>query len=451
MENSKKQLQPLIERYGIDTETDYLFTSIIELFDGRPNYQYWAISMVYGKKATYKEIKAIRDWAFSNKTLIKQLYLHNITAYTTKSELVQLRNEISSLKITSLIKSAINKFNTDQRKMLTSKIFPNGINTLTDYANRDINNWYSLFVKFNSLPESRRNNLLSNASSIREIDALRRAIKDCLIWKYKWNKDSMLEFLYENASDCEVVFNEGQCVIVRVPSYESAVRLAGGGRTKWCITKEEEHFETFVGKDSTQYFIFDFSRKESDCFAHIAFTVERGEGIVFAQTCDNKSMMYDFSNGVETYNINSLLNKFGVSKSIFVTDPSKRIFKWDEKSITSTLSNLITDCSIIHSENGVLIVETSNIDIVKILIGHTFIKYSHCDTKLESKVYIRFDTRLPYNDCMAVTVMLFVKNVEGNYVLFNAHNTFDERVEESKLEEILSIIRKKEIENGTDK
>ena len=39
MAYNKKQMQPLIDKFQINPDTNKLFQSIVELFDGKPNYQ----------------------------------------------------------------------------------------------------------------------------------------------------------------------------------------------------------------------------------------------------------------------------------------------------------------------------------------------------------------------------------------------------------------------------
>ena len=71
MNYSKKQLQPLIDKFQINPETNKLFIGIIEMFDNQPNYQVWAVKMIFNKIITIDELKMIHDWADANKTMIK--------------------------------------------------------------------------------------------------------------------------------------------------------------------------------------------------------------------------------------------------------------------------------------------------------------------------------------------------------------------------------------------
>ena len=62
MTYNKKQMQPLIDKYGINPETNKLFIKVCEMFDGKPNYQIWAVKMIFSKSMTMEESG---DWAKS--------------------------------------------------------------------------------------------------------------------------------------------------------------------------------------------------------------------------------------------------------------------------------------------------------------------------------------------------------------------------------------------------
>ena len=50
---SKKQIEPLIKKYGINPETNTLFQNIIKLFADTPNYQVWAVKVIFSKALTF--------------------------------------------------------------------------------------------------------------------------------------------------------------------------------------------------------------------------------------------------------------------------------------------------------------------------------------------------------------------------------------------------------------
>ena len=85
MTYNKKQMQPLIDKYAINPETNKLFTSVCEMFDGQPNYQIWAVKMVFSKSLDMDQLEAIHEWVTKNQTLVKSLEKQNIVSYSTKN------------------------------------------------------------------------------------------------------------------------------------------------------------------------------------------------------------------------------------------------------------------------------------------------------------------------------------------------------------------------------
>ena len=84
---SKKQIQPLIDKYAINAETNTTFARVIELFDGQPNYQLWAVKVVFSKAITVDDLEAIKAWADENSNLIKRLTKNgNIISYSSASD-----------------------------------------------------------------------------------------------------------------------------------------------------------------------------------------------------------------------------------------------------------------------------------------------------------------------------------------------------------------------------
>ena len=329
MTYNKKQMQPLIDKFQINPETNKLFINIIEMFDNQPNYQIWAVKGVFSKTFDYETLAKIHDWATVNQTMIKNLEKKNIVSYSNKTMIAQLLREMKALDNVSIIKDIISHFNTDQRRMLTAAIIPNELNGLEASHDANVTEWGKIFAKFNRLPSSRKNNFYTKASGVRDIDELQKLIKDALEATYTWDKEDLLAFVENNTKGCEIVFNQGPYVIIRIPNFETSKKLCGGGRTQWCITMESHHWNDYVGRyngDShensrSQYFLFDFNRRETDPFAHVGFTIQKGSGIVEAQSCDNKPMTVDLSNGRETFNIHTLLQSVGAKMGTFIHLP----------------------------------------------------------------------------------------------------------------------------------
>ena len=419
MTYNKKQMQPLIDKYAINPETNKLFASVCEMFDGQPNYQIWAVKMVFSKSLDMDQLEAIHEWVTKNQTLVKSLEKQNIVSYSTKNAISQLFNEMNGLDNISVIKDTISRFNTDQRKMLTSSLLPREYTALEGYSNSNIKKWADIFRKFNRLPFDRKNKFFSNCSKLRDLKDLQSAIVTCLEATYEWNKEDLLAYVANVTTDCEVVLNNGNFVIVHVPSFRSSKLLCGNGRTKWCITREESYFRQYVTDQSNrdQYFLFDFGRKESDAFAHIGFTMENGRGFYCAQTCNNSSMVGGYTQNGETLNINQALERAGCKMSLFLRLNALVNYKWEFDSIVNLIKSRPNDFAIAFEKEGRMIINVLNTQAVKTLIGHSLINNSNFIVDNNNKVYVFIDTNVKYNDDRALIAMHYQKDQYGTLSL----------------------------------
>ena len=427
MTYNKKQMQPLIDKYQINPETNKLFINTVEMFDGQTNYQNWAVKMIFSQTLTFDELKEIHDWIVANQNAISKLEKKNIVSYTNKSGIAQLKKEMVGLEMLSFIKNIISHFNTDQKKMLTNTLLDKEYTPLEAYNNANLKKWYEVFRLFNKKPMARKNKFYSTCSAFKSCDKLLQAIENCLAESYEWDKDDLLVYIERNANDCEIVFNEGPIVIIRVPSFNSSHKLCGSGRTQWCITREPHFFSDYVTRydgKRDQYFLFDFSRKETDCFAHVGFTVEGGSGIIIAQTCDNKDMMSDFKQGNETLSIHKLLAKIGVKTSKFIRLPREIGFKWDIKSVVEMVKKNPQNYAIAFEGNNKLVLNILNISALSNLVGHTFIKYGNYAVNDKNKVYLFMDFDLPFNEDNSMIAIQYSKDMYGTQSLVRMTETF---------------------------
>lgn len=427
MTYNKKQMQPLIDKYAINPETNKLFARVIEMFDGQPNYQIWAVKMIFSKSIKIEQLERIHEWATNNQTLVKSLEKQNIVSYSSQSSITQLFKEMEGLDNLAIIKNTIGHFNTDQRKLLTSSILTKEFTAIEGYSNRIVKKWADIFKKFNRLPFDRKNKFYSNCSRLKNIADLQNAIITCLETTYDWNKEDLLAYVANVTTDCEVVLDNGNFVIVHVPSFKSSKLLCGNGRTKWCITREESYFRQYVTDypNRDQYFLFDFNRKESDAFAHIGFTMENGRGFYCAQTCNNCGMVSSYTQGNETMNINQALQKAGCSMSLFLRLNSLNNYKWEMESILDFIKKRTSDFAIAYEKDGRLIVNILNNQAIKSLIGHTLINLGNFIADSSNKVYVLIDTNLKYNDDRALIAMHYQKDTYGSLSLKKMFDPFN--------------------------
>ena len=427
MTYNKKQMQPLIDKYAINPETNKLFISICEMFDNQPNYQIWAVKMIFSKVISIEELETIHEWASKNHTMVKMLEKQNIVSYSTKTLIAQLFKEMRGLDNLSIVKNTINHFNTDQRKMLMESILTKDFTALEGNSNATIKKWAEIFRKFNRLPLDRKNRFYSNCSRLKNLDDLLNAIETCLGESYKWNKEDFMAFLANNTPDCEVVFENGSFVIVHVPSFKSSKLLCGDGRTSWCITQQDSYWRQYVSGHSNrdQYFLFDFNRKESDAFAHIGFTMENGRGFYCAQTCNNSDMRNGYKQGNETLNINQVLEIAGCKMSVFLRLNPLTAYKWDLESIVKFIKDNPNNYAIAYEKDGRMIINVLNSEAFKTIGGHTLINTNGYGVDSNNKVYVFIDTNLRYNDERSFIGMAYQKDQYGTLSLKKMTDPFN--------------------------
>ncbi len=416
-------MQPLIDKFQINPETNKLFKSVIELFDGTPNYQFWAVKMVFSKAITFTELSKLHEWIENNQTMIKKLEKKNIVAYSNKNEISKLKHEIVGIDMLNMIKEIVSHFNTKQRKMLSESIIPKDITPLDAFSDPKIKEWAEIFRKFNLLPTSRKNNFYAKASLITDVNDLESLIVDCIQATYTWDKEDLLAFVKNNASDCKVVFDKENCVILEIPSFTSSKKLCGSGRTCWCLSMESHYFGDYVyvdndGYQTKQYFLFDFSRHETDPFAHIGFTVHPKRGITYAQTCDNESMLEDWSNGQEKMNIYSALDKIGAKLDLFFRIAENKHFKWNRASFLKFAKGNSANFSVVYDNDNKIVVNVCNSFGINQLFENTMIDKTVFTSPMnyqpnKFKAYVILDFNVAYDNKNAIVGFLTEKDEYG--------------------------------------
>lgn len=429
MTYNKKQMQPLITKYGINPETNKLFIKVCEMFDGQSNYQIWAVRMIFSQSMTFDALEFIHNWIVGNSNLINKLEKQNIVSYSNKSGVTYLLKEIEGINRITFIKNIISHFNTDQRKILTESIFDKEYTPIEAYNDSNIKKWYDVFKSFNKKPMGIKNKFYSTCSALKSADSLHQAILDCLNKSYEWKegKEDLFAYMEHNAKDCKVVFNEGSCVIVHVPSFDSSHKLCGNGRTGWCISREESYFRNYVTSSSNrdQYFLFDFSRKETDAFAHIGFTVEGGKGIVEAQTCNNYSMINGYTQGKERLNIYNVFDKFGIKMNLFMRLPNDLGFKWNIVDMLTAIKKKPEAYAIAYEGNGRLVINILNIKYFRELVNKTFIKVDRFNViDNNNKIYLFMDFNLPISNDRSLIAMQYRKDQYGTLSLTEMQDIF---------------------------
>lgn len=426
---SKKQIGPLVEKYSIDAQNNETFKSIITAFDGQVNYQIWAIKAVFENVCPIDNILRIKEWAETNQTEIKNLVKGNIVAYKTKTDFSQLEKEMRGLDMIGAVRSTINKFNTAQKDMMRKAILDNITNGIIAKQDANFKKWYNLFKSIERMSEHRKQKLISLASAINDMPFMEKYLGDALAEGYEWNKEDMLAFVANNCPDCKVTFNEGNYVILDVPSFKSSKALCGAGRTSWCLTRQESYFKSYVketGVPTHQYFYFNFGLKENDELAHVGFTVQEGRGITNAHSTKNQALV---GIGIQykgrTVNINDVLNDSNIPLSLYMKLKELTTYKWDYNEFMTYIKNHPSQMSLCFDDKTRVIVRAMTNEGVRVLAGHTFVNLGGLSVTQDSKIYFLLDFSQKYDDTNALIAMGYVKDryqFDKLNIMSNAYN-----------------------------
>ena len=409
---SKKQIQPLIDKYAINAESNTTFARVIEMFDGQPNYQLWAVKVVFSKAITVDALETIKAWADENSSLIKKLAKNgNIISYSSSSDFDQLRTEMIGLADIAFVKNMISKFNTDQRKILTEIVKPDEFNGLTCHKNAAFNKWFGLFSRFNKLSGNTKTKVIGRMSAVRNVSEIESLLNQALKEKYAWNKEDLLSFVANNTPKTTVVFDEGNVVILDVANYNDSNTLCYG-RTSWCITSSESQWKNYVTSNGNkQYFFFDFSKPEKDELAHIGFTVTDGNGFRAAHSTSDASLV---GTGISYHgkyvNIQQALSQAGVGLGLFMKLKKTNNYKWDINSFLDFVKKRTNDMAIAYNKDGRVMVNVLNNTALSLLCGHTFIKCGGMPVDNNAKCYVLYDFNLKEGDDKSIVAVYYKKD-----------------------------------------
>lgn len=410
-----KQVKPLIKKYVINPETNTLFQDVINLFSTTPNYQVWAVKLIFGKIIDLAELKRIKKWVDENKNLIKSLSKHNIISYSTDSDMDLLKKEISNLNAMAFVKKMISQFNTDQRHMLEEEINLKELNSLNAHTDKNFKDWYNILFKFNKLTSDRKNKFISLCSAYTNVNDMKEGLKKSTEESYMWNKKDFLSFIENNIKKSEIVLNQDNIVILKIKNFTESQKLCGGGRTGWCITREKKYFDQYVSDEynRNQYFFFNFAKPETDEFAHIGFTVEKGKGIIYAHSTKNSNLMDD---GIDyrgnRTNIFSVLKMFNIDLSLFNKIEQPNNYKWDIDDFVKK-SKKLKNSKIIYNKNNRIIIKVESKEDFRFIVNHTFISSNAISFAIDSVLYAVLDFNLGYDNDNSIVALSYTKDEYG--------------------------------------
>ena len=416
----KKMMEPIINKFQIDPEKNKYFLEIVEMFDEQPNYQEWAVKMFFSKAATMPMIKAVRDFITRFSAQIKNLELQNIVSYNNKGKMERLIREMNGTASIAFLKTEFEKFNTEQKKMLIGRYCPPDIKPYDAGVSSEMKGVVKALQQLEELPSARKKNFWSNCSMLKTPEALIMAIKDAVTGRYSWDKEDFLYFLSHTpqTKDCKVIVDEGDVVVVHVPTWDASKILGGNGRTQWCICTEERFFKQYVTETSPkndQYFLFDFSKKEYEELAHIGFTIRKGVGICNAFSCTDK----DILNGSiqykgHQYNIGKALSAAKVKLGNFIEVKSAK-FQWDIEKFIEYIKANTSSYALSMVKNNVVAVNILTRTALSNLVGHTFIKLDKIVIADNTKAYAMFNFNVDHTDDSSICIAVYGVDAYGTY------------------------------------
>lgn len=428
---SKKQMQPLIEKYAINPDKNTVFLNIIKMFDGKPNYQLWAVKVVFSKVIAPATLNAIKEWMDINPELIKKLIKNgNLVCYTSKDDFILLHNEMETLSNIKFVKGMIANFNTDQRKLILKESNADEVNGVNALTNAKFVRWFNILKQFNMMSANTKKNVIHRISAERNADRIYQLLNMALDEKYKWNHDDLLAFVAHTTPDCEVTFDDGKnIVLLRVPSYESAKKLCYGD-TSWCICNSDSTFRSYTsGKGRIQYFFFDFSKRKDDELSHVGFTVDKNIGITNAHSKSDQCMISGLSyQGKRTY-INDVLTANGIKMCNFMKLKGKLPFEWDKDALRKFIKDNNKQLSLALDKDKIVVISVNAPSFIKNVIGSSsLIDLSGMDFS-GIKTYLAFNMGVSPDDDESLIMANYKKDKYGTMSLVNCRNIYGTKID----------------------
>ena len=366
-----KMIRTLTNKYGYDvgqafSKRAYMYT------DGSKNFYQWAISCYFQNGTSMTTVRRIMLWNEIYGQLAKNLQKNTITAYTSGVDMLTLPEELRLLRREKRVNDVINIFNTAQKKILRE----------AELSDKDKDVMSSFF----RLSEIKKVNFVRKMSTVEDFAEIMRQMRHITTTHFDWNKDSFMDFLKNvEGMKYETVFDNGDVVLVKVEDYETIKNLAK--TTSWCISKNKTYWNNYVEHkmDSTQYMVFDFSKKEDDLLSIIGFTTEYNKGITHAHDFSNndimkssdsserqflKSFVSHISSGNGIYNV---LKSCGIDVNM-VAQYDKPLYEWNKETMFNYLYECVNKSNVdILQDKGSLVAISVKDENVRYFLGDTYI------------------------------------------------------------------------------
>ena len=372
LKENAKMIKSLYEKIGFNTK-DVQVKRIYIYTDGSKNFFQWAINLYFHYGVSMRTIQNILTWNTFYKQLSKNLSRGTITAYNSPEAIVQLMEELTTLRNEKRINDAINSFNTVQKKLLKN-------NELLDSDRKTLS-------KFAKLSDTKRINFIKKASTIDDFKELMRQLRHVTSTHFDWNKESFMDFINNvEGINYETILDTENVVLVKVKDYETIKQL--GKTTNWCISKNKTYWNNYIenhrGK-TTQYMIFDFSKFEDEKLSIVGFTTTYNKGITSAHNFVNDNLMAG-DNSAVLNTLKSYLSRFDNSQNIYkimqncgidvtlVANYDKPLYQWDKEALMDYLYECVNaeNVDVIKSEGDKLVLSVRDRHI-RYFLGDAYI------------------------------------------------------------------------------
>lgn len=369
-----KMIRTLTNKFGYDANQDISKRAFM-YSEGSKNFYQWVVSAYFQNGASMASISRVMNWNKIYGQMAKNLKKNTITAYTSKDDFSSLMEETRILRREKRINDVVNMFNTAQKKILRSKA--------DSFSDKD----KDVLSKFYRLSKTKKINFIRKMSTINDYDEIMRQMCHITSAHFDWNKDSFMDFIKNiEGIKYETIMDNDNIVLVKVDDYETVKYLAK--TTNWCISKNKTYWNQYVEHipDSTQYMIFDFSKKEDDLLSIIGFTTEYNKGITHAHDFSNNDILGTNNNDQERQFLRSFIQKLEDSSTIYdvlrecnidiniVAKYEKPMFEWDKDAMFSYLYECVDkrNVDILRNEGDLVALSICD-ENVKYFLGDSYI------------------------------------------------------------------------------
>ena len=366
-----KMIRTLTGKYGYDTK-EAVSKRAFMYSEGSKNFYQWAISNYFQNGTSMASIRSVMCWNELYGQMAKNLKKSTITAYTSRDDIYSLYDELRLLRRDKRVNDSINMFNTAQKRILKA----------AELSDRD----KDTLSKFYRLSETKKVNFVRKMSTIEDFGEIMRQLRHITSTHFEWSKESFMDFITNvEGMKYEKVFESDDVIMVKVEDYETVKNLAK--TTNWCISKNKTYWNQYVEQrnDSTQYIIFDFSKREDDLLSIIGFTTEYNRGITHAHDFTNNDMMKSNDNNDRMF-LKSFIDKFSNHTNIYnvlkncgiditlVAQYDKPLFEWNREKMFEYLYECVnkSNVDVLYDKNNSVVVSIKDSN-VRYFLGDAYI------------------------------------------------------------------------------